>query len=110
VKLRQVILSLYLLLVAGLGVAGAVLFKDAHDEYSQLELVQSADRRKLEEVQLRLTEQKRVLDRLRNDPAFVDRVIRMKLGYAKPDEFIFRFEDDGGKGPTEPFTVPSRDK
>jgi cell division protein FtsB len=44
-------------------------------------------------VQERLKSQERVLDRLRNDPAYVDRVIRKKLGYAKPDEFIFRFED-----------------
>jgi cell division protein DivIC len=34
-----------------------------------------------------------VLDRLRNDPAYVDKVIRKKLGFAKPDEDIFRFED-----------------
>jgi len=30
--------------------------------------------------------------RLRTDPAYVERVIRRQLGYAKPDEFIFRFE------------------
>jgi cell division protein FtsB len=29
---------------------------------------------------------------MRNDPAFVETVIRRRLGYAKPDEFIFRFE------------------
>ncbi|MBP9914392.1 MAG: septum formation initiator family protein, partial [Opitutaceae bacterium] len=34
-----------------------------------------------------------ILDRLRNDPEYVEKVIRRRVGYAKPDEFIFRFED-----------------
>ena len=97
-KLRRILLSLYLLLFAGLGLAGAVLFKQAHDEFGQLQQVEAANRRRLAEAQERLKNEERVLERLRSDPAYVDRVIRMKLGYAKPDEFIFRFEDDGGKG------------
>ena len=28
-----------------------------------------------------------------HDPALVERIIRQKLGYAKNDEYIFRFED-----------------
>jgi cell division protein DivIC len=94
VNLRQLIVGLYILLFAGLGIAGGVLFKDAHDEYSRLEQVESADRRRLAEAQAHLRDQERVLDRLRHDPSFVEKVIRTRLGYAKPDEFIFRFEDD----------------
>ncbi|MFY9925412.1 MAG: septum formation initiator family protein [Opitutaceae bacterium] len=90
---RRVILSLYLLLFAGLGITGGYLFVDAHAEYRRLEQVEDLNRSKLEEAQERLRNQERILDRLRNDPAFVDRIIRKKLGYAKPDEFIFRFED-----------------
>jgi cell division protein FtsB len=81
-----------MLLFAGLGVAGAVLFKDAHDEYSQLVQVETLNRQKLAEAQAKLREQERILERLKSDPEYVDRVIRMKLGYAKPDEFMFRFE------------------
>ena len=86
-------MSLYLLLFCGLGVTGAYLFMDARAEYNRLEQVEATNRGRLAEVQERLRSQERVLDRLRNDPAYVDRVIRKKLGYAKPDEFIFRFED-----------------
>jgi cell division protein DivIC len=93
VKSRQVILSLYLLLIAGLGVTGGYLFVDARAEYARLEQVQAANQRRLAEAQERLKNQERVLDRLRNDPAFVDKVIRKKLFYSKPDEDIFRFED-----------------
>lgn len=106
-NLRQLIIGLYILLVVGLGLAGGVLFKDAHDEYSRLEDVEAADRRRLIEAQARLREQEMVLDRLRHDPAFVDKVIRIRLGYAKPDEFVFRFEDDDTKGSAGP-VPPSR--
>ena len=92
-KSRRVILGLYLLLFAGLGVTGTYLFMDARAEYNRLEQVELLNRTRLAEVQARLKSQEKVLDRLRNDPEFVDRVIRKKLGYAKPDEFIFRFED-----------------
>ncbi|HTU03617.1 MAG TPA: septum formation initiator family protein [Candidatus Sulfotelmatobacter sp.] len=107
---RQVILSLYLLLFVGLGLAGGVLFKDAHDEYSRLERVESANRRRLAEAQGHLRDQERVLERLRTDPAYVDKVIRIRLGYSKPDEFIFRFEDDDSMGPARPSAVLGNDK
>jgi cell division protein DivIC len=93
VKFRQLILSLYVLLFAGLGVAGGYLFLEARHEYSQLVEVESLNRQRLSEAQERLNSQRKVLDRLRNDPAFVDQVIRKKLGFAKPDEEIYRFED-----------------
>ena len=92
-NLRKILLALYVLLIAGIGVAGAYLFLDARAEYNRLEQVESQNKRRLAEAQQRLADQQRVLERLRTDPAFVDKVIRKKLGYAKPDEFIFRFED-----------------
>jgi cell division protein FtsB len=42
---------------------------------------------------VRLEAQQKTLDRLRNDPDYVEQVIRRKLGYAKPDETVYRFED-----------------
>lgn len=92
-KIRKIILSLYLLLFAGLGVTGAILFMDASEEYSRLEAVQAENRRRLSEAQEQLRNQERVLERLRTDPEYVDKVIRRKLGYAKPDEFIFHFAE-----------------
>ncbi len=91
--MRKILLTLYVLLIAGIGVTGAYLFLDARAEYNRLEQVEAQNKRRLAEAQQRLADQQRVLERLRTDPAFVDKVIRKKLGYAKPDEFIFRFED-----------------
>ena len=92
-KYRHLILSLYVLLFAGLTFAGGYLFLDARHQYSRLLQVEELNRQKLAEVQERLRSQEKVLDRLRNDPAYVDQVIRKKLGFAKPDEDIYRFED-----------------
>ncbi len=40
-------------------------------------------------------EQKEVyLARLLEDPEFLERVVRERLGYARPDEVIFRFNDE----------------
>ncbi|OGV47029.1 MAG: hypothetical protein A2X46_07615 [Lentisphaerae bacterium GWF2_57_35] len=33
-------------------------------------------------------------ERLRSDPRFVEKIAREELGYAKPDETIFKFVDD----------------
>jgi cell division protein DivIC len=110
VNLRKVILSLYMLLFAGLGVTGAVLFKDAHDEYSQLVQVETMNRQKLAEAQDRLRAQERILERLKSDPEYVDRVIRMKLGYARPDEFMFRFEPDDATPPAEPSAAQAKSR
>jgi cell division protein DivIC len=43
-------------------------------------------------AEARLREQQKTLERLENDPAFVETLIRRRLGYVKPNELIFRFE------------------
>ncbi len=91
--MRKILLGLYVLLIAGIGATGAYLFLDARAEYNRLMQVEALNTARLAEAQARLQEQESVLQRLRTDPSYVDKVIRKKLGYAKPDEFIFRFED-----------------
>jgi cell division protein DivIC len=93
VNSRQVIVCLYLLLAAGFAVGGGYLLLDAHAEYNRIEQVEASNRQRLAEVQGQLRIQEKVLERLRSDPAYVDEVIRKKLLYAKPDEFVFRFPD-----------------
>jgi cell division protein FtsB len=91
--LRRLALILYLALFAGIGAAAVMFFLDAHKEYVRLSAIQAEDRQRLNQAEERLREQEIVLQRLRTDPAYVERVIRRRLGYAKPDEFIFRFEN-----------------
>lgn len=93
VNLRRVIVSLYLLLFLVVGVGSGVYFWDAREEYERLKQLEAISRRRLAEAQARLDEQEKILERLRHDPVYVEKVIRRRLGYAKPEEFIFRFED-----------------
>lgn len=76
-------------MIVGLG----VVLSRTRAEYARIAQIEAQTRQRLQEVELRLAEQEAVLDRLRNDPAYVEMVIRKRLGYAKPGEFIFRFED-----------------
>ncbi|MCX6945042.1 MAG: septum formation initiator family protein [Verrucomicrobiota bacterium] len=90
---RRLIVSLYLVLFIGVGVASGLFFWQTKAEYAQLKQQEAANRRRLAETEAKLKEQEKIIERLRNDPAFVERVIRRRLHYAKPDEFIFRFEE-----------------
>lgn len=90
---HRLIVSLYVVLFLGLGLGAGALFLDARAEYRQLKQAEAASKRRLAEAQARLAEQERTLERLRTDPEFVEKVIRQRLGYARPGDFIFRFEN-----------------
>ncbi|MBK9989984.1 MAG: septum formation initiator family protein [Verrucomicrobia bacterium] len=94
-NLRRVIITFYLLLFLSLAAGASIFFLQTRREYRQLLKSEAESKRLLAEAQLKLREQQRILDRLRSDPAFVEMVIRRRLGYAKPDEMIFRFESMG---------------
>jgi len=70
-----------------------VVLSQTRAEYAQLLAVETEARRRFEDVKVKLAEQELVLERLRNDPDYVETMIRRRLGYAKPDEFVFRFAD-----------------
>ena len=91
--MRRVIFCFFCLLILGIGLASGVFFWEARAEYNRLKQIEASSQRRLAEAEARLREQEKILDRLRHDPAFVEKVIRRRLGYAKPDEFVFRFED-----------------
>ncbi|MFT3870523.1 MAG: septum formation initiator family protein [Nibricoccus sp.] len=105
---RRLIIVFYLLLFLCLAIGSGVFFLQTRRQYQQLLKNEAESRQLLAEAQLKLREQEKILDRLRNDPAFVELVIRRQLGYAKPEEMIFRFEsvgeqdlrrDDGARNP-----------
>ncbi len=92
--LRRIIVTFYLLLFLSVGAGSAAFFWQTRQEYNQLKLVEAAAQRRLNEAEQRLQEQESTLHKLRTDPDYVAMIIRKRLGYAKPDEFIFRFEAD----------------
>lgn len=89
---RRSIVLFYVVLLAGLGTGGGVLVSDAWGEYKKLQADEAALRRRLAEAEHRLAEQEQILKRLQTDPTYLEKVLH-KNGYARPDEYIFRFED-----------------
>lgn len=92
-NLRRLIVILYLLLFVGIAVGSGVFFWRSRQEYQHLRKAEQMARVRLAEAQQKLREQEVILHRLRNDPAYVEMVIRRHLGYAKPGEQIFLFSD-----------------
>ncbi len=90
---RRLIVGLYLLVFLVIGVASGLYFWDTREEYNRLLRLEAASEQRLAEAQAKLAEQDKILERLRTDPVYVEKVIRQRLGYARPDEYIFRFQE-----------------
>jgi cell division protein FtsB len=91
VTARRVIIWICAGAFVGVGLLSGGFFFQTYQEYAQLQRIAVEDRQRLALAEQRLREQEQVLDRLRNDPAYVRKIIRLQLHYAKPTEFIFRF-------------------
>ena len=89
---RRLIILLDVVLLSAFGVGAGALLLEAQAEYAKLKQDQAASAAKLAAARTRLQEQQRILERLRTDPGFVEKVIRSELGYARQGEVIFRID------------------
>ena len=51
-------------------------------------------------LRARSEELSRTVDRLRNDPAYIEKLAREELGYVRPDETVLKFPSAGRAAPT----------
>ena len=93
VTARRVMIWIYAGIFAGVALLSGMFFFQTYQEYAQLRRMEADTRQRLAQAEQRMKEQEHVLERLRNDPAFVKKIIRLQLRYAKPSELIFRFEE-----------------
>ncbi len=93
VTTRRFITWIYATLFVGTALLSGVFFFRTYQEYARYQRLEADSRQRLVQATQRLQVQERVLERLRSDPAYVEKVIRQQLRYAKPSELIFRFED-----------------
>ncbi len=89
---RRLILWVFAGLFVIVGALSGMFFFRTYQEYAELSRIEAESQQRLAQAQQRLKDQQRVLDRLRTDPAYVEKVIRRQLHYARPDELIFRFD------------------
>ena len=90
----KLILGIYGALFVGVALWGITFFVQMQRDLTTLRLLESVNQRRLDEATARLQVQEKYLDRLQHDPALVEQIIRRKLGYARTQEFVFRFEDE----------------
>lgn len=90
---RRKRIFLICILVAMFGFLQVIIFGDS----GYVELIRlKADHQKLERTQARLTQENqqlyRTIDRLKNDPVFIENVARRELGMIRSNELIFTFK------------------
>jgi cell division protein FtsB len=95
VRPRVVGAALLLLLVVGLGIygwQGVVRLRDMREQLHALERDNAALRQQADRLA-------QVIDRLRNDPAYLERIAREERGMARPGETILKFpsKDKAGR-------------
>lgn len=90
--LRRSLVAFYALLFVALTLFAGLFFLRTYAEVAALEAQEREGRVRLADLRAHLASQEDKLGRLRSDPAFVERAIREKLGYARPDETVYRFE------------------
>jgi cell division protein DivIC len=97
VNWSKAINSIYAALFLVVAVWAGLFFLQMHRELTALRAQENQNRQRLAAAEAKLKEQQEYLARLQRDPELVERVIRRKLGYARPEEFVFRFEEPAAK-------------
>ena len=69
------------------------LILQTYREYQNFKLREQRVERKLQQAQEKFRQKEAYIARLLDDPEFLERVARERLGYSKPDELLFRFEE-----------------
>jgi len=89
----KLILVFYGALFVGAAVWAGGFFVQMHRDYTVLKAQETANQRRLAEAEAQLEARQKYLEQLRHDPVLVEEIIRRKLGYAREQEFVFRFDD-----------------
>ncbi len=84
----------YLLLsvFVAMGVFSAIFLQQTYRELTNLRERQERNARQLELAERELAYKEVYHRNLQDNPEFVERVVRQKLGYARPGELLFRFD------------------
>ena len=91
-SLGRVFNILFVLAYVALGVFGLSYLYRENDALRVLEAKEEAAQRKLDTFRSEVAQKREELSRLKDDPEYIEQVIRTKLNYAKENELIYRFE------------------
>ncbi len=92
--LQRMVLSALGLILAGVVGGFAVALQQTHRELQRFESKVSGYEAQLEQLKTDIRLKEVYLSKLEADPAFLERVVRERLGYARPDDLLYRFPED----------------
>jgi cell division protein FtsB len=92
-SIGRLLATFYAVLFLALSLFAGISFLQSYQELKNFRAQEAESQRRLAEAEERLKEQERYLTQLSSDPEFVENVIRKKLGYARPSEVVFRFQE-----------------
>ncbi len=99
-QITKIVLSLFGIVLVMAILSFGVLFLQSYRELEQFQSRESALEERLSLIREQITQREKYLDLVLHEPNFLERVVRQKLGYARPDDTIYRFEDE------EPEAIP----
>jgi len=70
------------------------LLMKTHREFRNFQNRENRIEAKFIQARKEFAQKEAYLSRLSEDPEFLERVVRERLGYARPDELLFRFSDE----------------
>lgn len=91
-KLEKVVLFLFFSLLVTAVTFLTVLFRQTQREHATIDARQAFYEQRVAEAETKLKEKEDRLRRIHYDPPFIERTIRQRLGYVKPEEILIRFE------------------
>ena len=91
-KERALVLMLMGMLCVLVIFFGGLVLK-THREFQNFKARENRIEAKFIQARKEFAQKEAYITRLIDDPEFLERVVRERLGYARPDELLFRFSD-----------------
>ncbi|MGJ8654111.1 MAG: FtsB family cell division protein [Opitutaceae bacterium] len=91
---ERVILLMLLGMLVVLVIFFSSLILQTYREYKNFRAREVRIEAKLTQARKEFEQKEAYLARLLEDPEFLERVVRERLGYSRPDELLFRFSDE----------------
>ena len=91
---ERVILLMLLGMLIVLVIFFSSLILQTYREYKNFRAREIMIEAKLTQARKEFEQKEAYMARLLEDPEFLERVVRERLGYSRPDELLFRFSED----------------
>ncbi len=92
--LQKFVLSACSCVLATIVVAFAFVLHQTYQEYRIFQKREATYAIQIKELQKQIEAKEAYVDRLKNDPEFLERVIRERLGYSSPNDILYKFPEN----------------